>query len=100
MNITKINNGKVELRKDNGTLLRTIETGDAIDADLNADASLVLVTTAKGKVDLYKDNGTLARTIVNTDATGAKFSGKDILIKTNKGKTELRKDNGTLIRVI
>ena len=30
MNIIKINNGKVEIRKDNGSLVRTIGNGDAI----------------------------------------------------------------------
>ena len=48
MDIIKINNGRVELRKDNGTLIRTIGNGDAIQADINADGSLVLITTARG----------------------------------------------------
>jgi len=32
MNILKINQGKVELRKDNGALIRTIGNGDATNA--------------------------------------------------------------------
>ena len=91
MNILKISRGKVELRKDNGSLIRTIGSGDAINADISNDGSLVLVTTIKGKVELRKENGALIRTIGNGDATNAKFSGNDIVILTNKGKTELRK---------
>ena len=100
MNILKVNNGKVELRKDSGSLIRTIGNGDAIDADLNDDGSLIVVTTVKGKVELRKESGSLIRTIGNGDASGAKFSGVDILVKTAKGKTELRKESGSLIRTI
>ena len=100
MNILKINNGKVELRKDSGTLIRTIGNGDAVNADINNDSSLILVTTIKGKVELRKESGTLIRSIGNGDATIAKFSGSDILVTTSKGKTEVRKESGTLIRTI
>lgn len=44
MNIVKLNKGKVELRKDNGTLIRSIGNGDAANADINNDGSLILVT--------------------------------------------------------
>lgn len=33
MNILKINNGKVELRKDDGSFIRLVGNGDAINAD-------------------------------------------------------------------
>jgi hypothetical protein len=42
MNILKISNGKVELRKDNGALIRTIGNSDAINADISNDSSLIL----------------------------------------------------------
>ena len=100
MNILKINNGKVELRKDSGSLIRTIGNGDAIQADINSDGSLVLITTVRRKVELRKESGSLVRTMGNGDATSAKFSGKDILVTTSKGKTELRKESGALIRTI
>ena len=100
MNILKINNGKVELRKDNGSLVRTIGNGDAISADLNSDQSLVVITTNKGKVEIRKENGSLVRTIGNNDATNAKWYGSEIAVTTVKGKTELRKENGSLIRTM
>ena len=100
MNILKISNGKVELRKDNGSLIRTIGGGDAINADINNDGTLILVTTVKGKVELRKENGALERIIVSADAINAKFSGIDIQVITSKGKTELRRVNGSLIRII
>ena len=35
MNILKLTNGKLELRKDNGSLIRTLASSGVIDADLN-----------------------------------------------------------------
>ena len=100
MNILKINNGKVELRKDTGSLIRTIGNGDAVFADINNAQNLILITTIRGKVELRKESGSLIRSIGNGDAISARFSGTDILVTTNKGKTELRKESGALIRVI
>ena len=99
MNLLKINQGKVELRKDTGSLIRIIGNG-AVNADISNDGSLILVTTVKGVVELRKESGSLVRTIGNGDATNAKFSGNDIMVSTNKGKTELRKESGSLIRII
>ena len=56
MNIIKINSGKVELCKDSGSLIRTIGNGDAVQADINSDGFLVLITTVKGKVGLRKES--------------------------------------------
>jgi hypothetical protein len=63
MNILKVINGKIELRKDSGSLIRTIGNGDALKADLNNDGSLILITTIKGKVELRKESGSLIRTL-------------------------------------
>ena len=100
MNILKINNGKVELRKNDGSLIRILGNGDAINADINQDGSLILITTVRGKIELRKESGAFIRSIGIGDATSAKFSGKDILVTTNKGKTELRKESGALIRTL
>jgi hypothetical protein len=99
MNILRINSGNVELRKDSGALIRTIGNGDAIQADINTDGSLILITTVRGKVELRKDSGSLIRTMGSGDATSAKFSENDILVTTSKGKTELRKESGALCKI-
>ena len=100
MNISQIKNGRVEIRKENGSLVRTIGNGDAVSADFNLNQSLVVITTLTGKVEIRKDNGSLIRSIGNGDATNAKWYGSEIAISTNKGKTELRKENGSLIRTL
>ncbi len=68
MNILKITNGKVELRKDNGSLIRIIGNGDAVNVDISNDGSLILLTTVKGKVELRKEIGSIVRIIGNGDA--------------------------------
>ena len=100
MNILKLKNGKVEIRKENGSLIRTIGTGSATSADFNSDQSLVLITTLKGKVEIRKESGSLIRTIGNGNATFARFQGSDIAITLSNGKIELRKENGSLIRTL
>lgn len=100
MNILQIKSGKIEIRKDSGSLIRTIGNGDAIAANFNSDQSLIAITTVKGKVEIRKESGSLVRTIGNGDATNAIWHGSDIAISTTKGKTELRKESGSLIRTI
>ena len=80
MNILQIKNGKIEIRKDNGSLVRTIGNGDATSADFNSSQTLIVITTVKGKVEIRKDNGSLVRTIGNGDATNARWHGSDIAI--------------------
>jgi len=82
MNILQIKSGKVEIRKDNGSLVRTIGNGDALNADFNADQSLIAITTVKGKVEIRKENISLVRTIGNGDATNARWHGADIATTT------------------
>ena len=64
MNILKIDGGKLELRSDRGSYIRTICYKDVVDADLSRDGSLILITLNNGKVDLRKVSGSYVRTIV------------------------------------
>ena len=63
MNLVKVTNGKVELRKDSGSLIRTIVSSGAISANINSNQDLILVTYLNGKVELRKESGSLIRTI-------------------------------------
>lgn len=62
MNILKINSGKVELRKENGALIRIIGKGmQKKNSDISHDGSLIVVTTIEGKVELRKESGIFVR---------------------------------------
>ena len=96
--IVRIVKGRVELRRETGSLIRVIGNDDSIFADLNQSGTMVLVTRANGQVELRTEGGSLIRNIGNGDAASARFQGTDILIQTKKGKTELRREGGSLIR--
>ena len=61
MNILQIKNGKVDIRKDSGSLVRTIGNGDATNAKWYG--SDIAITTNKGKTELRKESGSLIRTL-------------------------------------
>ena len=100
MNILKLTNGKLELRKDNGSLIRTLASSGVIDADLNNNGTLVLITTDKGKVELRKESGSLIRTITSSEKKSGRFNSENLVISLTNGKTELRKESGSLIRTL
>ena len=100
MNILQIDGGKLELRSDRGSYIRTICYKDVVDADLSRDGSLIVITLCNGKVEVRKENGSYVRTIVHKDAVSARWNGNDIAVRLTNGKTELRKENGSYIRTI
>jgi hypothetical protein len=53
--------GKVEIRKESGSLVRTIGNGDANSVAWHGPD--LLITTKKGKTELRKENGSLIRVI-------------------------------------
>jgi hypothetical protein len=53
--------GKVELRKESGSMVRTISSSNAVSAKFSG--SEILVTTNKGKIEVRKESGSLIRTI-------------------------------------
>lgn len=63
MSMVVVKNGKVELRKENGSLIRTIKSthGDAVAASW--DDENILIETDRGKTELRKENGSLIRTL-------------------------------------
>lgn len=98
--ILKQEGGKLELRKDNGSYVRTIVSSNVADSDLNNDETLIVITYNDGKVELRKENGSYIRTIVSSKAKKARFQGSDIAVTLDNGKIELRKENGSYIRTI
>lgn len=99
MNIAIVNKGRVEIRKDNGILIRSFGR-DAVGANFNADQSLIVVVNTKGKVELYKESGIMIRSFGNGDAVNATWMGKDIAVQIKSGKTEIRSETGLLRRTI
>lgn len=100
MNIPQIKIGKLEIRKNAESLIRTFGSGNAVAADFNQDQSLLAITLANGKVGIRKDSVNFVRTIGIDILPNTRLNGEEIAIETDKGKTELRKASGALIRTI
>lgn len=100
MNILRVNRGKVEILKSNGSYIRSIGKGDAVFADFNSDQTLIAITRANGYVEIYKENGSYIRSIGKNDTVQARWNGKEIVIQRKNGITELYKENGNYIRTI
>lgn len=45
MDLLMIKKGKVEIRKESGTLVRTVGNEDAVSDSFNSDLSLIVITT-------------------------------------------------------
>ena len=104
MNHTRIKSGKVELIKEDGSLVRTIYSNNtpAVDADMSNDGKLIVITLENGNVDLRKDNGSDVRTLFmygSNKAKRARFDGENVIITLSNGKSQLTKQNGSVIRV-
>ncbi len=61
MNILKLVNGKVEIREDSGSLVRTIWNGDSSGARWHG--SDIAIAISRGKTELRKESGALIRVI-------------------------------------
>jgi len=61
MNILKLENGKLELRKDNGSFIRTITSDGGKSGKFNGEDLLISLTN--GKTELRKENGSFIRTL-------------------------------------
>ena len=57
MNILKVNRGKVEIYKSNGSYVRAIGKGNAVFADFNTDQTLVAITCDNEKLRFIKKMG-------------------------------------------
>ena len=93
-------NGKVVIRKDNGSYVSTVESSGAVFADLNSAGTEVLVTYNSGKVVARKINGSYISTVESSKAQSARWSGEDVVVTYLDGKVIKRKKNGSYISTI
>ena len=93
-------NGKVVIRKDNGSFVSTVESSGAVFADINAAGTEVLVTYNTGKVVARKINSSFISTVESSKAVSARWSGEDVVVTYSDGKVVKRKKNGSFISTI
>lgn len=100
MTFVKTNEGRVELYKYNGSLIRTIEGTTARSAAMNNKGSLILITTEKGSVELFSQEGNLIRVLKENGSASATFIDKNILVFTEDGHIQLWRDSGEFVKKI
>lgn len=61
MNILKVNRGKVEIYKSNGSYVRMVGKNDAVQARWNGKE--IAIQRKNGMTELYKENGSYIRSI-------------------------------------
>lgn len=93
-------NGKVVIRKDDGTYVSAVEHSGVVEAFLNSSATEVLLTYDDGKVIVKKTNGAYVSTVENHNAKSARWSDNNIVIFYRNGKIIKRKKNGHYISTI
>jgi hypothetical protein len=93
-------NGKVVIRKDNGSYVSTVESSGAVFADINAAGTEVLVTYNTGKVVARKINGSYISTVESSKAISARWSAEDVVVTYSDGKVVKRKKTGSYISTI
>lgn len=101
MILLKISNGKVEIRKTNGSFIKTLVSKGAVNAQLNEDQSLALITLSSGRAEIRKvQTGSHVKTFTSRNVVNGKWVGDDVALELANGKTEIRKQNGSFIRTI
>lgn len=98
-----VKNGKCEIRRSNsGSLVRSIGSGNVIQAAGSDSLDLVAVTYTNGTVDLRSmSNGTLKRSFKTGPYTAVSFEGDTVVLQLGKGGAEVRRvSTGSLVRKI
>ena len=83
----KVVNGRVELRHNNGILIRVVGYSNAMHAELHPVKKIVLIITENGKLELRCTEGNIIKEIMPSGVKFAKFNHEKIEIQSFKGDT-------------
>jgi hypothetical protein len=80
----KVVNGRVELRKDNGVLVRVVGYSNAVHAEFHSSNNMLLILSETGKLELRTPEGKMIKEIAHSGITKANFENDKILMSTEK----------------
>lgn len=81
----KVVNGRVELRKKNGILIRVVGYSNAVYAELHPSKNILLIITETGKLELRNTEGSVIKEISSSGAREARFKEDMVIFQTQKG---------------
>jgi hypothetical protein len=80
----KVVNGRVELRKNNGVLIRVVGYSNAVHAELHSSNNMLLILSETGKLELRTTEGNMIKEIAVSGIKKANFQNDLILLSTDK----------------
>jgi hypothetical protein len=80
----KVVNGRVELRKDNGVLIRVVGYSNALYAELHYSNNMLLILSETGKLELRTPEGNIIKEIADSGIKKANFDRDKIVLSTDK----------------
>jgi len=84
----KVVNGRVELRKNNGILLRVVGYSNAIHAELHPSKNILLILSETGKVELRTPEGKVIKEIAASGIKQASFENEKVIMSTLRGDSK------------
>lgn len=81
----KVVNGRVELRKDNGILIRVVGYSNAMYAELNSTKDVILIITETGRLELRCLEGKIVKEVIPAGVKSAKFNNNKIIVNASNG---------------
>ncbi len=96
--LVKMNNGRAEVYTVSGSYVRTIGSGDVVQASTNGQEIAIL--RQNGRVELYSRGGSYLRTLGSGDVTAVQMSGDSVALTRQNGRVEIYGINGSYRRTL
>lgn len=84
----RVVNGRVELRKDNGILVRVVGYSNAIHAEFHPTKFLLLILSETGKVELRTLEGNVIKEIATSGIKHAFFQNEKVIMTNARGDSK------------
>ena len=96
--LVKLNNGRAEVYTVSGSYVRTLGSGDVVQASTNGQE--VALLRQNGRVELYSRSGSYMRTIGSGDVGGVQLSGDTVALTRANGRVEVYGIDGSYKRTL
>jgi len=85
----RVVSGRVELRKENGVLIRVIGYSNAVHAEFNDSKNMLLILSETGKVEVRTVEGNLISELAPAGIKHAEFSRNSIILSNHSGESKV-----------
>lgn len=82
-------NGRVEIRQENGVLIRVVGYSNAMHAEFNDSKNMLLILSDTGKVEVRNVEGNLISELASGGIIHAAFLSNSIVLSNKKGESKV-----------